>query len=145
MEKIELKSKKIYGLTIRTNNKKEMNPQTAQIGALWGKYFEKVLPSLPTNSKGYGVYSNYESDAFGNFDVMAGAEVENENLATVTLQEGMYLCCKAEGKLPQAVIETWGKIWDYFADKNCFERRAFKTDFEVYLSESEAEIYIGVL
>ena len=34
MKKVELKSKKIYGLTIRTNNEKEMNPETAQIGAI---------------------------------------------------------------------------------------------------------------
>jgi len=43
MKKVELKSNKIYGLTIRTNNEKEMNHETAQIGALWGK----VLPTLP--------------------------------------------------------------------------------------------------
>ena len=145
MKKVELKSKKIYGLTIRTNNEKEINPETAQIGALWGEYFAKVLPTLPESSKGYGVYSNYESDAFGDFDVMAGAEIENEELATVTLQEGTYLCFKAEGELPQAVIDTWGEIWNYFADENCSEIRVFKTDFELYLSESEAEVYIGIV
>ena len=48
---MKLKSKKIYGLIIRINNEKEMNPQTAKIGTLWGEYFEKVLPTLPTNSK----------------------------------------------------------------------------------------------
>jgi len=145
MKKVELKSKKIYGLTIRTNNEKEMNPKTAQIGTMWGEYFAKVLPALPEGSKGYGVYSNYESDAFGDFDVMAGAELENKELTTVTLEEGNYLCFKAEGELPQAVIDTWGEIWNYFTDENSPEKRAFRTDFEVYLNENEAEIYIGIL
>jgi len=34
--------------------------------------------------------------------------------------------------------------WAYFADENCTEKRVFKTDYELYLGESEAEIYIGV-
>jgi len=145
MKKVELKSKKIYGLTIRTNNDKEMNPKTAQIGALWGEYFAKVLPTLPEGSKGYGVYSNYEFDTFGDFDVMAGAELENKELETVTLEEGTYLCFPTKGELPQSVINTWGEIWNYFSDENGPYKRAFGTDFEVYLSESEAKVYIGIL
>lgn len=121
-----------------------MNPQTAKIGQMWGKWFSTIALTLPQDTKVYGIYTNYESDAFGAFDVIVGSEVENSELEKVTLAEGNYLCFKAKGELPQAVIDTWGEIWAYFADKNCKEKRAFTADYELYLGESEAEIYIGV-
>jgi len=111
---------------------------------MWGEYFSSIAPTLPQGTEAYGVYANYESDAFGEFDVFAGSVVENATLENVTLEAGNYLCFKADGELPQAVIDTWGEIWAYFADENCKEKRAFKTDYELYLGESEAEIYIGV-
>jgi len=144
MNKVTQKSKTIYGLKVRTTNEKEMNPETAKIGALWGDYFENILPTLPEATQGYGVYANYESDAFGEFDVFAGSEVLNDALEKVVLKEGNYLCFKTNGELPQAVIETWGEIWAYFSDEHCKEIRTYKTDYELYLSENEAEIYIGV-
>ena len=144
MTKVKQESKMIYGLKVRTSNEKEMNPKTAKIGALWGEYFEKILPTLAQGTQGYGVYTKYESDALGEFDVLAGSEVVNDALEKVTLEEGNYLCFKVNGELPQAVIDTWGEIWHYFSDENCPDTRVFKTDYELYLSESEAEIYIGV-
>jgi len=144
MTKVTQKSKIIYGLKARTTNEKEMNPETAKIGALWSDYIENILPTLPEATQGNGVYANYESDAFGEFDVFAGSEVVNDTLEKVTLEEGNYLCFKTNGELPQAVIDTWGEIWAYFSDLNCKEVRTYKTDYELYLSESEAEIYIGV-
>jgi len=145
MKQVELTSKTIYGLKVRTTNEKEMNPETAQIGALWGGFFEKIMPSVPQGTLGYGVYSNYESDALGAFDVLAGTEVALPELESVTLQAGKYLCFEAKGELPQAVIETWGEIWGYFTAADCPHKRAFATDFECYLSESAAEIYIGIV
>ena len=114
MNKVKQKSKTIYGLKVRTTNEKEMNPKTAKIGALWGEYFEKILPTLPEATQGYGVYANYESDAFGEFDVFAGTEVVNDALEKVTLEEGNYLCFKVKGELPQAVIDTWGRDMGIF-------------------------------
>jgi predicted transcriptional regulator YdeE len=82
----------------------------------------------------------------GEFDVLVGVEeLEiSDKLTSVTLEEGKYLCFESKGEMPQAVIETWGEIWAYFSDENCKEKRAYGTDFEVYLSQNEAEIYIGV-
>lgn len=143
-KKITQKSKTVYGLKVRTSNENEMNTQTAKIAGLWGEFFTKIFPTLAQNTQAYGVYANYESDALGAFDVVAGSEVENSELEKVTLQEGNYLCFKSNGELPQAVIETWGEIWQYFSDENCPDIRTYKTDYELYLSEREAEIYIGV-
>jgi len=144
MKKVQLESKTISGLKVRTTNEAEMNPETAKIGQMWGAFFKKIAPTLEENTSVYGVYTNYESDAFGEFDVIAGSDMKNEELETVTLYEGNYLCFEAKGEMPQAVIETWGKIWTYFSDENCSEKRVFKTDFELYLEQDKAEIYIGV-
>jgi predicted transcriptional regulator YdeE len=145
MKQIELKAKTIYGLKVRTTNENEMHPETAQIGALWGAFFEKVMPYVPEATVGYGVYTNYESDAMGAFDVVAGTEVETAGLERVILQSGKYLCFEAKGTPPQAVIETWGEIWQYFTAADCPHTRTYGTDFEHYLSESEAMIYIGIV
>jgi len=44
----------------------------------------------------------------------------------------------------QAIIETWGKIWEYFSDENSQYKRVYKTDFEYYKNQSEIEIYISI-
>ncbi len=147
MKKINLTNKIITGLKIRTKNSDEMNPDVAKIGVLWQSFFLDIVPTLKeTNVPMYGVYTNYESDAMGKFDVLVGVEnlPISDELSSVTLKEGKYLCFESKGEMPQAVIGTWGEIWNYFSDENCKEKRAYGTDFELYLSQSEAEIYIGV-
>jgi len=144
MKRVTLESKKIYGLKVRTTNENEMDPKKAKIGALWGDFFQQILPGVPEGSKGYGVYANYESDAFGAFDVLAGTEVENKDLESIEIEAGNYLCFETKGELPQAVIDTWGEIWNYFSDEKCQDKRIFRSDFELYLSQDKAEIYIGV-
>jgi len=46
--------------------------------------------------------------------------------------------------MPQAIIDVWGQVWAYFEDPSIDEKRAYETDFELYISADEAEIYIGV-
>ena len=147
MKKVNLENKTIAGLKTRTKNVDEMNPNTAKIGALWQHFFENIMPTLgETPQPLYGVYSNYESDAHGKFDVLVGAEevVKSEGRESVALEEGTYLCFKAKGEMPQAVIDTWSEVWNYFADEKCQEKRAYKTDFEKYICDNETEIYIGI-
>lgn len=148
MKKVQVKIKTITGLKVRTKNKDEMNPEKQQIGSLWQNFFENIMPTLgETPPPLYGVYANYESDAHGEFDIFVGAEEveESEGRESIVLEEGTYLCFTAKGELPQAVIKTWGEIWAYFLDENCKEKRAYKTDFEHYISHDEAEIYIGIM
>lgn len=147
MQTVQVNSKTITGLKTRTKNEDEMNPEVAKIGTLWQNFFANIMPTLgETPPPLYGVYANYESDAHGEFDVLVGAEevVQTKERASVDLEEGKYLCFPAKGELPQAVIETWGEVWAYFADENCKDVRVYKTDFEKYISHDEAEIYIGV-
>jgi len=147
MKTVHVKSKTIIGLKVRTKNEDEMNPKIAKIGALWQDFFANIMPTLgETPPPLYSVYSNYESDAHGEFDVLVGAEeiAQTTERVSVNLNEGKYLCFTAKGELPQAVIETWGEVWAYFSDENCKETRGYKTDFEKYIGQDEAEIYIGI-
>lgn len=148
MQRVEVKNKTITGLKVRTKNEDEMNPEKQQIGSLWQNFFENIMPTLgETPPPLYGVYANYESDAHGEFDVFVGAEGVGKSAGreSIVLEEGTYLCFTAKGELPQAVIETWGEIWNYFSDGKCTEKRAYKTDYEHYISQDEAEIYIGIV
>lgn len=144
IQKVVLETKTIVGLQTRTKNVDEMNPDTGKIAPLWGRYYNEVLPNLSEGTTVYGVYYNYESDATGMFDVLAGSEQEGEGLASVTLEEGRYLKFPVKGEMPEAIIDAWGKVWAYFEDPSIDEKRAYETDFEVYKSADEAEIYIGV-
>ncbi len=144
IQKVELTTKTIYGMETRTENADEMQKETQKIAPLWGKFFEEVAPHLSSGTSMYGVYHNYESDAHGAFDVLVGSEEEGDGSVSVTLQEGRYLKFPVKGKMPQAIIEAWEKVWAYFEDPSIDERRAYETDFELYKSADEAEIYIGV-
>ncbi len=146
IKKVEFTTKTINGLKIRTKNTAEINPDTQKIAPLWERFFEEIVPTVSTGTFMYGVYSNYESDASGEFDVLAGVEglEEGEGMDSVTIEAGRYLKFSVKGEMPQAIIDAWGKIWVYFEDPSIDERRAYETDFEVYKSAYEAEIYIGV-
>ena len=146
IKKIELKSKTVQGLQVRTKNADEMIEDKAKIAPVWKKFYTEVLPTLGEGATVYGVYSNYESDENGAFDVLVGADalMVTEEMNSIKLEAGKYLMFPVKGELPQAIIDTWGQIWAYFNDPSIDERRAFRTDFELYKSADEVEIYIGV-
>ena len=146
IKKVELESKTVKGLQVRTKNADEMNPETQKIAPLWGRFFNEVLPTLGEGATMYGVYYNYESDAMGPFDVLVGADAlaVTDEMKSIELQAGKYLMFPVKGELPQAIIDTWMQIWAYFEDPSIDEKRAYETDFELYKSADEVEIYIGV-
>lgn len=142
----EIKEKLIYGISTRTKNIDEMNPQTAKISTIWQKFYQAV----ECEEKIYGVYYNYESDTNGEFDVLAGCEIFSDKLAKVKIEKGKYLVFNKvyeennhDARI-QAIIETWGEIWQYFSNENSQYKRAYKTDFEYYKNQNEIEIYISI-
>ena len=150
--KIEIvDEKQIFGISVRTTNANEMNPETARIGKIWQKFDSEVSVNYQSGERVYGVYYNYESDANGEFTVLAGTEKLSNSLEKVTIPKGKYLVF--EGKAPtsddkgrvQAVIDTWGRIWSYFESGGSEHKRAYKTDFEHYKNQTEISIYISIL
>lgn len=151
MEIKTVTEKVISGISIRTNNANEMNPETASIAGLYQDFDNNIAVDYENGARVYGVYYDYESDASGDFSVLAGADRIKSSiieLEQVTIQAGNYLLFKGEaeeqGEMPQAVIATWMKVWNYFSNADCAHQRAYKTDFEHYISATNVHIYIGI-
>ena len=142
----------VVGLTVRTCNRDEMDPATARIGALWDRFFsqswERTLPGRGEEGRIFGVYSGYESDEHGAFDVTAGVAVPPPvapvpGAVQIAVQAGDYLVFHRHGTMPQMVIDAWGEVWRYFAAYPQLPRR-FGTDFELYEGPDRVAIHIGI-
>lgn len=151
MKVVEIDAKNIYGLSVRTTNVNEMNPETAKIGKAWQKFDNQVSVDYQGGERVYGVYYDYESDANGEFNVLAGTENINGSLEKVTILKGKYLVFEGKASSPddnartQAVIDTWSKIWEHFDSKELEYKRACKTDFEYYKNQTDISIYISII
>jgi predicted transcriptional regulator YdeE len=141
----------VSGIMVRTTNHDEQDPHTARLAGHWGRFFaeglfEKIPGRLPDAGM-YGVYSAYESDHTGAFDVTAGAAVSapaaGPGWHTVEIQPGDYLVFTAKGAMPQVVIQTWGAIWQFFQTHPGIQR-SYATDFEAYQGPDEVAIHIGI-
>ena len=149
LKRQQIESFTVSGVQVRTTNAAEHKPDTAKIGPMWGQFFGKELaetiPGKSAHSPIYGVYSAYESDASGQFDVTAGVAVKKpaENFKSIVIDAGDYLVFEAQGPMPEAVISTWGKVWSFFEANPQIQRR-YATDFEAYTGPEAVSIYIGV-
>ncbi len=114
-----------------------------------GRFFsEEQAESIPGKIPGsaiYGVYSAYESDASGAFDVTAGVAVNArpKGYETVQIEAGEYLVFEAQGPLPDAVIATWRRIWTFFEENPQIQRR-YATDYEAYTGPESVAVCIGI-
>lgn len=138
----------VSGFIIRTNNADEITTSTAKIRDLWVRFYENAAPNLNEESKVFGLYTNYESDFTGAFDVIACSDTLSPEIlpdsVQVTVASGKYVTFSATGEMPQVVIELWGDVWRYFGSESCPYKRAYTTDFEYYKSASEVEISIAI-
>src|SRR2546422_9937414 len=104
--------KHIAGLATRTTNTAESNPSTAKIPLLWGQFTHEHWPERLTEVGGFGptmaVYSAYESDVSGSYQLLVGRQVRNSRRLPPPLQIGSapqeaYLAFRRYGPLPQAL------------------------------------------
>lgn len=141
-----IKKLMISGISVTTNNTNEMNEETQKIAPLWEQYDKENIYTKTFNksndSSFYGVYSNYESDLNGNYDVTVGVEVTKPKNAII-IEDERYLVFTKQGELPDVAFELWEEIWDYFANSSEHERK-YTIDFEKYSKEDEIEIYISI-
>lgn len=137
---------RVSGLTVRTTNREENDPATARIGALWNRFFgEQTYQSTQhrtADTRIFSVYSAYESDAHGAFDVTAGVAV-SEGANSIAIEAGDYLVFTGRGEMPQMVIATWQRIWQYF-EAHPQIVRSYRSDFEAYEGPDAVAIHIGV-
>lgn len=136
----------VEGITVRTTNREENAPDTARIGALWRRFFgEQTYASTShrtSDTRIFSVYSTYESDAHGAFDVTAGVAVSG-GANSVAVEAGDYLVFTGQGEMPQMVIAAWQRIWHYF-ETHPDVARSYRSDFEAYEGPDKVAIHIGV-
>jgi len=159
-EKIKLSEIILVGLTARTNNKNEMNPDTSKIGKLAGEYWShQVAKNIQHRSKPgitYAVYTDYDSDEHGDYTYFIGEAVkslEGQDLLqfkTLTIPQSHYQKFTTElGKMPDVVITAWQAIWAMNESELSAQRR-YIADFEIYDDRASdpnntiVDIYIGI-
>lgn len=159
-QKVEMNELTLVGLTMRTNNQNEMNPEVAKIGKKVAEYFESQANSGIQHRSHPGVtycaYTEFESDEHGEYTYFIGEAVDSldgqdlEKYQTITVPAGNYQKFTTEsGQMPDVVISAWQKIWQMTADEFEGERR-YHTDFEVYdqraadPAQTVVDIFIGL-
>ena len=151
---------KLVGLTARTNNKNEMNPEMAKIGNLLGQFFSQGISAKIPGRKNPGVtlcvYTEYDSDEYGDYTYFIGEEVETfegvpAELIQLTIPASAYQkFTTPAGQMPAVVIIAWQQIWQMTAD-DFGGKRAYRADFEVYDARAAdpmnttVDIYIGIV
>lgn len=150
---------RLVGLTARTNNKNEMNPQTSKIGELAGRFWQQNVASKIPHRKNPGVtfaiYTEYDSNEHGDYTYFIGEEVSAfddlpSELRTLTIPASQYQkFTTPSGKMPDVVISAWQQLWQMSAN-DFGGNRAYIADFEVYdqramdPANTSLDIYIGI-
>ena len=142
----------VIGIAVETTNENEQSVE--DMGKLWGRFYaESVQGKIPNSVSNdiYSLYTDYETDYTGKYTSIIGLKVSSldsipEGMVGREFSGGLYQTYVAKGEMPNAVVETWGKIWNDNASLN----RKYTVDFEVHGeashngAESEVKIYIAV-
>lgn len=150
---------KLVGITARTSNQLETNPETAQIGATMQKFFMEGVQSQIANriqpGRVFAVYTNYASDEHGEYTYFLGEEVSSfeehsKELENLTIPAQTYVKFTSNpGPMPDVCINMWQNIWKMNAS-DLGGQRAYIADFEIYdersadLGHAVLDIYIGI-
>lgn len=139
MKEVRIERFFVAGPSVRTNNGLESGA-SGKIPGLW-EQFHAAHPKPESST--FGVYSGYDSDAFGDFDVTAGTKTDTPSRPGIAIDPGLYLAFRADGAMPAAIINAWKSVWEYFSTEHAHER-SYATDFEEYSGPMSATIYIGI-
>jgi predicted transcriptional regulator YdeE len=106
-----------------------------------------AIPGVTDPTLTFSLYTNYESDHTGAYDVILGKSVNplepaREPLRVVAIPAAEYVVFNAESGSPDAIREAWMGVYDYFSGQTSL-RRAFTIDFERYSADG-VELYIAV-
>jgi predicted transcriptional regulator YdeE len=148
----ELEGFSVIGIGVRTTNQDEA-AGSGRIGALWRRFhMERVAERVPErldDDEVLAVYSGYESDETGAYDLVVGMRVPAgatapEGLVRVDVPAATYAeFATRRGPMPDVLVETWARIWPMRA------RRRFTADFERHArqadpSASAVQVFVAV-
>ena len=144
----ELPAFDVIGITTRTSNEDEFSGNS-KIGPLWGAFMGGGGESIPNavDETILSLYTHYESDHQGAYDVILGRSVQPGTQAPVGtvakhIPAATYLVFPAESRTPAAIVAAWKGVYCYF-DEPGAPKRAFTVDFERY-SDNGVELFIAI-
>ena len=140
----------VIGPAVRTTNAQEMSGDKGKIGPLWKQFMQgdaETIPGVIDQETIYAVYTHYESDETGAYDLILGKSVQPDQqvpsgMKSIRIPPARYLVFPAIGSSPDAIKSAWGKVYDYFAHHSQ-QQRAFTIDFEQH-SSLGTKLYIAV-
>jgi predicted transcriptional regulator YdeE len=144
-ERVRRDELRIVGIEAWTSNRREAEEATAAIPALWrrflGEGLERRIPDRTATGRICAVYTDYERDHRGGYRLVVGAEVAGVDelpagMVAVTVPAGDYLVFAARGPMPDALVVTWRRVWEYF--EHAPARRAYTADLEVHYPAGSA-------
>jgi predicted transcriptional regulator YdeE len=148
---------KVVGIAARTSNAKEMSGQGV-IGKQWERFLKDgLLSKIPNreDSNILAVYTDYESDANGDYTFILGAKVSSADnipsgMVLKKVPGGKYAIFTSERGLVEKVVpETWAHIWSLPKSAPGGDR-AYRADFELYDGRAadprnaQVDIYVGI-
>ena len=112
---------KLVGITARTSNAREVNPDTAKIVATLQKFFgngmQAQIPGRKNPGRVFAVYTHYESDEHGDYTYFLGEEVKDfksipQGFESLTIPGQTYMKFTSDpGPMPAVCIDMWQNIW----------------------------------
>jgi predicted transcriptional regulator YdeE len=140
----------VIGLTARTTNQREMSGEEGRIGPLWQEFMQggdRRIPGARDQSPIFSVYTGYESDEKGAYDVILGRSVSEAQsvpaaMRGIHIPAARYLVFPSAGSTPEAIQGAWAAVYAYFSGR-ASPRRAFTADFEEH-STKGVYLYIAV-
>lgn len=146
-EIVNIKSKHVTGIKIRTSN--SIETMQSDIGGLWQNFLQKGIYEQIKNKKDgivIGLYTNYENNVEGEYDFVACCETEygkNKELVNLDITEGNYAKFILKGNTTRIVSGFWNELWKMDLD------RKFTYDFEEYqegcnMENAEIHFYIAL-
>ena len=144
MKPVQREAVTVRGLSVRTTNRAETQPETAKLPRLWQE-FAAICGNCAEPTRAYGVYSDYDADMHGEFTVTAAlpGDFPHPDAREVTIPAGTYLSFAGSGPCPATVIALWQEVWEYFAQGDA-PARTYRCDFEEYTGYEAVAVFIGI-
>ena len=142
----------LIGIALPKKTTNENQQSSTDIGAFWETFIkENVASKIPGRSGEdiYAVYYNYEGDHTKPYGYFIGVPVRDDTtvpagMIRLDIPTGKYQHFTAKGRMPDCMIEAWGRIW------NADITRSYTADYEIYGTRSndsenaEVDIFIAV-
>ena len=132
----------VIGPFVRTTNAAEMSDQgRGKIGPLWSRLMGGEAESIPgaiDKETIYAVYSNYESDENGAYDLTLGRAVRPgqqppSKMKLLHIPAARYVIFPVADSSAGAIKSAWLSVYKYFVE-HPNQHRAFTYDFEQHAS-----------